>query len=484
MASSSSSLPPPSPRSPRRNPASTSASPFESLIPHLLASKRSLSSVSSVYRANELCSSTRLALENAATITARTSFLHSGINSQLEILRRVHDSAANNAKQGRAEFDAVVRDLDEADRRLKGTMEDLKETAIEAGLRPKAEEKRSLLSFVDERAKDSLIMGIKEAIDGASESIQDFEEANEGFMESLGSVERLLHGGRKGASEPMNETFPLSDILHEMEGFAKSMARELEGLVSHYDMCVMAIRHVEGGGDAVARITNDLPQGVDIGQDNARPPEPIDDEQRRELIGVIENDASHVEDIMIDIRDHLMEMESLHDRVTIHTGQLEKAHETTIAAFKSLEAMGQKLPGFITRSEVFLLRWDSERAKIDDQLQELEDLSQIYSGFLRAYDNLLIEVGRRKLMEEKMDKEVQAAKTRLEKLYIDDAQQREAFRREQGDCLPVDIWPDLAAAPMRFEIAPVNGEMNQVPDISKSVIHRAIRRVHGDKKPS
>ena len=394
----------------------------------------------------------------------------------------MHQSTTNNAKQGRAEFEAVVRDLDEADMRLKGTMEELRDTAIEPGLRPKAEEKRSLLTFVDERAKDGLVIGITDAIDGVSESIKEFEEANGGFMEDLVSVERLLEGGIGGMADTFDERLPLPDTLHEMEDLAKSMARDLEGLVSHFDMCVMAIRHTEGGGDAVARITNDLPEGVDVGPDTARPPEPIDDEQRKELIGVIENDAGHLEDIMRDVRDNLVEMESLHERVIIHTEQLVKGHEVTIGAFKFLEAIGQKLPGYITRSEVFLLRWDSEKAKIDEQLEELEGLSQIYNGFLRAYDNLLIEVGRRKAMEQKMEKEVQAARTRLEKLYADDVQEREAFKREQGDCLPVDIWPELAAPPMRFEIASIDGNTTTVPDISKSVIHRAIRRVHGDRK--
>ena len=64
------------------------------------------------------------------------------------------------------EFDAVVQDLDEADARLRGTLDRLRETMVEARLRPEGEEKRCLLSFVDEASVEEAMAGTRIVVDG------------------------------------------------------------------------------------------------------------------------------------------------------------------------------------------------------------------------------------------------------------------------------------------------------------------------------
>ena len=480
MASSHSSLAPPSPRSPPCQPsASASTSTLESLIPHLLASKRSLASVTHVYRANELCSSTRLALGQSVTTRARTSFLRTSVTSQLDVLAKIEQKTADTGKRGKHEFEAAARDLDVADARLRGTLQRLRETIVEAGLRPAGEEPRSLLDFVDEGGVENLVGAVKETLDEAGEGLREFAEGGKGFREEMDSVKRLLSEGSDNMPGSPNERSPLPDILHEMEDHTRDMARDLESLVSHYDMCVTAVKHTDGGGDAASKIASVIPEGLDIGQAVAGPPQPMDDEERSEMMNVIGEDAGMVELTVTDIRDRTLEMETLHEQVENHSNRLIKDHASTISAFKLLEDISRRLPNYITQSQVFLLRWDTEKSRIDERMEEMESLSQFYDGFFRAYNNLLIEVGRRKTIEQKMESEVLNARARLEKLFEDDAEEREAFRKDQGDFLPVDIWPGLMAAPLRFHIAPVDEEIARVPDISKSVIHRAIRRIHG-----
>ncbi len=274
----------------------------------------------------------------------------------------------------------------------------------------------------------------------------------------------------------------IPNILHEMENHARDMAGELEGLVRHYDMCVTAVKHQDGGGDVAQKIVGELPGGLDIGQESdGAPPEPISAEQRDEMMTVLEEDAEHVEGAVMDIRSHIADMETLYEQVEASTEALDKEHISTTTAYTLLEDIGRKLPKYITRSQGHVLRWQAEKAKVEQLLEELESLTQFYDGFLRAYDNLLIEVGRRKDVEVKMEKEVQQARARLEILYEDDLAEREAFSKEQGDFLPVDIWPGLTVGPFRYEMTSVEDEVARVPDISKSVIHRAIRRIHGEQ---
>lgn len=448
---------------------------------HLLASKRSLSSINHVYRANELVTATRNSLESSVITCARTEFLRSGIDSQVEILTRVRNNTKGVAREGAAEFEAVIRNLDTAEGRLRETLNLLRETMVEASLRPEEEGRRSLLDFVDETGVAGLMARIKASIDTASGAHDDFSETNMAFDEDVQSVKSLLAKKSKqdmpGDADGESRS-PIPEILHDMEDHAKDMADNLESLVRHFDLCVTAIKHTEGGGDAAQRIAGELPEGVDIGRDGANAPaDPIGEDERREIMEVLEKDASQVEDVVIEIKEHITEMEAQHELVTAYTDQLADELANTTSAFRLLEEIGLRLPGYIAQSHVFVMRWDDEKAKIEERMDELEELRVFYDGFLRAYDNLLIEIGRRKALEMRMEKVAQDAMARIQKLYEDDVEDRESFKKAQGDFLPVDIWPGLMAGPLQYEILPVGSGIEKVPDVSKSVIQQAIRRV-------
>lgn len=77
---------------------------LQTLVQHLLASKRSLSSINTVWRANEIVTSARATLEESAILTARTEFLRSGISEQVKILRKVRGGVESVYKDGQREF--------------------------------------------------------------------------------------------------------------------------------------------------------------------------------------------------------------------------------------------------------------------------------------------------------------------------------------------------------------------------------------------
>ena len=476
-SSSRSSLPP-------RSPAiiSPSNNPFETLLPHLVASKRSLSTVDLVYRANDLCTFTRSALETSAVTTARISFLCSGITSQLAVLEKVQQQTDKTVELAQAEFEDVVTGVGIAEGKLQHTLDGLRGTNVEAQLRPEGEEKRCLLDFVDEGGVKGLVEGVKVVVDDTRKELLHFVDGNKEFCEETRRVRILLRQvedlrGSRSLDIQGKGRCPIPEILGEMEDHAKDMAVNLESLVSHFDLCVTAIKYTEGGDDAALKIADDLPTGVKIGHE--APNIPISDEQRLEMMQVLEEDAGHVEDVVMEIKSHIVDMDAMYQRVEAHVDLLSREHETTMTAFKMLDDIGHKLPSHIMRSQTFLSRWDERKVKIDERLEELDNAKGFYDGFLRAYDSLIIEIGRRKSHEAKTGKVVQDALSSLGKLYEDDWYERNIFKREHGEYLPVDIWPGLLSPPTQFNIEPVDGIIERIPDISKSVIHKAIRRVHG-----
>ena len=474
MASSNSSLEP-------EQQDTTSPPSLEVLVAHLLAAKRSLSCVEQVYRANDLVIKTRQALEDQAKLVARTVFLHNGSSAQVELLARVLNHMRNIAQEGESDFQSVLQVLDVAESRLRETLQQLRATVVEPSLRPVDEPSKSLVDFVDESGVEGLLRTIKEGIDATVAARQIFKRSNTAFEDEIGRVSSLLEpeNGRRSLMNSGSNGLrsPIPDILQGMEEYAQEMADNLESLVKHFDMCVTAIKHTEGGGAAAQKIATDLPEGVSLGLTNEE--EPLSEEERKEMLAVLEKDASEVEEVVMEIKDRSAEMEAYSEQSVAHNDLLSRGHAREVAAFKLLEEVGGRLSTYILQSQIFLAKWDDEKAKIEERMEELETLSEFYDGFLRAYDKLIIEIGRRKTMELKIAKVAQDALAKIDKIYAEDVADRDSFRQEQGEFLPVDIWPGLMLPPKRYKVCQEDGGASSVPDISASVIQRAIRRVSG-----
>jgi autophagy-related protein 17 len=458
----------------------TASPTLDTLIPHLLAARRSLSCVEHVSRANYLVSSTRQSLEDHTIITARTLFVRNGSKAQTATLDRVRAYTTSIAREAGDEFQEVIEKLDAAETRLRTTLAQLKSTPVDSKLRPEGEEPKHLVDFVDETGVQKLTSSIRESIDTTIQARKSFDESITALGEETERVKELLSSRRMDSITDLGQDTrsPVPEILSYMEQHAEDMAKNLESLVKHFDLCVTAIKHTEGGGAAASKIAQDLPGGMDldIGKDEG-PLERISDEEMSEILGVLAKDAAEVDDVVAEIKDSIAEMEASAERVTAFGDYLAAEFARTSAAFHLLEEVGQKLPGYITQSQIFTYRWDEERGKISEYMDDLENLRAFYSNFISAYDSLLIEVGRRKDVERRISKIRQEAILRIDRLVQEEIEERQSFRQEQGDFLPVDIWPGLVMAPARYELNRIEGSMDSIPDISASVINKAIKRV-------
>ncbi|KAL9009389.1 MAG: hypothetical protein Q9173_005577 [Seirophora scorigena] len=487
MVSSTSSTPP--------RPASPAPPSLETLVSHLVASKRSLSSVEQVWRGHEIIETTRLHLETSVTTTARSSFLRSGIAAQLHTLKQVHTHNKLVEVESAQEYGEVMRTLDEADQRLKDTMDALRSTMVESRLRPASDQPKSLMDFVDEGSVDKVLITIRQSADAAQAAYEELLETNLGFSADIRRIEDLLARSKAESPEPLalqshdqpgedaTSASSIQVILQDMEGRSREMAENLESLVRHFDLCLMAIKQTEGGGDAAIKLTAGLPDGARLEEDVANAPEPIGHQERQEMLEVLATDADQVEEVVMEIRDNVNAMEAQLDAVTAYIAQLDREYAKVTTAFRLLDKVGSQSHAFVAQSRLFVTRWDEEKSKITERMGELSSLEDFYVGYLGAYDNLLVEIGRRQFMEQQMEKAVQDAMRKLDTLYEEDSARRESFKHDFGDFLPMDIWPGLTDAPMQFETRPIDG-VERVPDISKSVIQRAIRRVQGSRRQS
>ena len=459
---------------------------LETLVPHLLAAKRSLSCVEHVSHANDIANTTRQSLEHHTILTARTLFIRNGSKAQLSTLDRVREHTTSIAREAGDEFQNVIDNLDSAESRLRKTLEQLRSTQVDRKLRVEEEEPKYLSDFVDETGVQTLLSDIKESINNTGQARKTFDQAIESLEDEIEKIKELLASTNENAEESTTHIelqSPVPEILHTMESQASDMARNLESLVKHFDLCVTAIKHTEGGGAAASMIARDLPDGMDLklGTDEG-PLERFSDAEMKDMLEVLEKDAGEVDEVVNEMKTIVTEIEANAERVEALGGRLNFELSRTIEAFKLLQDLGNRLPGYITQSQIFAYQWDEERGKIHDYIKDLDGWRGFYSNFIHAYDNLLIEVGRRKDVEKRIARIRQDALTKIDRLVQEETMERQAFRQEQGDFLPVDIWPGLVKAPAKYELNKVEGAADSIPDISASVINKAIKRVSAQRK--
>jgi autophagy-related protein 17 len=279
---------------------------------------------------------------------------------------------------------------------------------------------------------------------------------------------------------------PLPEHLHTLENHAQEMANLLSSLVTHFDLCVNAIRNTEGGYAAALKAASSQPPGSDPvsvsgvmkAEGESTHAEPITEEERKEMLDVLEKDASQVDDVVMELREFLAEMEVRHLAINDHVSSLNTTYQETLAAYNILEAVGSRLPIYISAAQDFRSRYSETKLQIQEQLTELESMRLFYENYHASYDSMIIEVFRRKQSEEKIKGIMKKALEQVEKVYQADVRAREEFRLDAGEYLPVDLYAGVnsKAREWEFVIKGEGDEMASLPVLETVVVEAASRR--------
>lgn len=466
----------------------------ETLISYLVAAKRSLASIHLVHRATTVLAEARAAVESTAVLRARTTYLRRSLLSQLKILRGIQFELEGSANAIQAEFQHSIKALDAAGRRLEQNIQQLKQTRIEDGFKLPAtsgddsnvEPKDNLFDFVEERPVDELKEAMKEVIDNVQDNQQEINQTIRNLEDDLQVINELLTDKQADASTTSSDYQPpkIPHMLKQLEEYAHSMAQSLESLVKHFDLCATAIRHTEGAGDAVVRKYNagKLPEDVDVHTFEA-PAEPMNEDERIEMLQVLSADAAEVDDVVTEIHAHSAEMEGHLNEVLNWKDRANASHDDVTTAFRHLETIGSRLANLVADSSRHSSRWAEDKARIEDGMAGMEELCETYDNFLNAYDRLIVEAARRRSVKKQMERIVEEAQARLDALHDSDLRERHMFREEQGDYLPSNIWEGLHLAPARYGIERIDHvregreEWLSIPELPRSTVEGALRRL-------
>ncbi|RFU75722.1 autophagy-related 17 [Trichoderma arundinaceum] len=461
----------------RRSPGSSSAGSLrpsndhlaisvDTLVNHLLVSKRSLSSMTLVLRADEIVTAARQSHEDTVMLAAQTGFLRNAIADQVVILGRVGKSLQATCEWGKKDFVKLVRRMDEVDGELEGTMEMLRGTVVDTALRPKGEPRKSLLDFVDEGS----VHGMRDAM---KQCIGELQLSFDGDLLRLETDIRNIKKIIENAQMPAPQA-SVTKLLLDLFEHSANMAECLASLTQHFDMCVTAIRTTEGAAALARRKAAEVTQsqggesvsisGVIAEQESNRSDlEPQTAEDRAEMLRVVIHDAQLVEGVVQDIQDHLTEVEMKHAALGDQTEQTRKAHMGMLDAYALLGEVGDRLADYLAAEEDFRTRWEMEKDVVFTKLEEMKQIREFYEGYASAYDGLLIEVARRRTVEDKVQAIRRKAQESVDKMLETDRAERETFRQEVGEFLPTDLWADMQGSAKRWKVIKV-GDNGQATD--------------------
>lgn len=259
------------------------------------------------------------------------------------------------------------------------------------------------------------------------------------------------------------QTVPIADFLSSMTIRSHSMAEHLASLTRHFDMCVTAVRITEGGA-ALARRKAAEDSGeadpVSISGVIAEQEANVEEyaaEEKADIVKVVLQDAAEVEDVVADLNGEMLEIEMDFNFLKDQADQAKTAYGAVTQAFQIMEDIGSRLSGYVAAEVEYTQRWQEERGTILGRLDDMENLRVFYEGYASAYDSLILEVERRRAVENKIQGIWRNAKEAVDKLVESDWRDRETFRAEVGEYIPTDLWVGMSGPLRRWDVVPSRG---------------------------
>lgn len=449
---------------------STGSSTSVDLTTWFLDAKRSLSSIGLCARAKTLVNSARVALQEATVISSRCVFLRNSLKDQLNVAIQINRMMHSTRDTSRAEFEKMLTGLDNADNRLNQTLEVLRNSIVDPAFsmpNPEIEDPtsmtraRTLHDFVDDEGIENLKSRLRHSIDQVQESHDTLSMSLAAFDADLKALDTSLTNLPDPSNQEDGLAEPIHPYLQSLEEQAEEMAQLLESLTQHFDRCSQALKDSEAVN--THNQENSMADGISL-------------EEKDEMYKVLARDAREVDDVVAELKERLDTMEGISAYVGKRIEKLHELSDKSHSSFSLFEEFQGNLGSYVGTTKEFETQQDGYFRAMEERLDELWQLGDFYEGFMGAYDAMVIEVGRRKGVAARMDAIVKETMKKLQGLYEDDLAERESFKEEQGDHLPMDIWSGIMDLPIRYSVVKDLQGGNELPGISKEAIQRALGR--------
>ncbi|KAK3683086.1 Autophagy-related protein 17 [Vermiconidia calcicola] len=434
------------------------------LTQHFLAAKHALTfTTQHMSRANTLVTHSRAIVEELAILHAKAGFVERDVEEEVAVLEAVKERLRGEGETTENGFQGTIDRLDRANGRLEGTLVGLRGRLIkEDGQAVHPGQIRTLYDFIDPSTHETLQAELRKDIDDFTQSrSEDFGNALTRFSDSLDTIESTLsEAGQPSASLPPKTpkslyqdddddeegTAPstIKGLFQGQETHAAETATLLHGLVRHYDLCVNALKHTEGGGEAAKQAIQQADGSgtlMDESLYRKAAPEPISETDRVEMLSVLAHDALELDDVVDEISVRCSAQEDLASQLLTCVQQARRRDAVLREVVTMLHEMHTlHLPSFMHSLSSFKNTWFRIRQSISQKTDGLVELADGNEAFLTAYGKLGEELERRRQAEARMDGIKRKAEREVQRMQEADRDAREKFLEEYGGSLPRGIW--------------------------------------------
>lgn len=172
----------------------------------------------------------------------------------------------------------------------------------------------------------------------------------------------------------------------ELEEHAHACAVSLESLIKHYDLCVKALRHTEGAGEAIARRSQGNEQALDMSGSDEEASMTVD--ERAELLQVLQADAKEVDAVAAEITDLSEAIQDKADSIKERMDGLRTEASTLSQTAGELDSLGNDLTKASQQSQAAFSTWATELEVLQRQIPKMQAIDASFKKTLVAYGGL------------------------------------------------------------------------------------------------
>lgn len=264
------------------------------------------------------------------------------------------------------------------------------------------------------------------------------------------------------------------ELLASLRNQSHSMADNLESLNIHFDACATAVSITEGGADLARRkAAEDSGEASAFSISGVMPAQDVDLEDpeapsRAEAVTRVVRDAPQVDEVVADLHADLQQVEVDFSLLKDQSDRISAAYGAITKAFRHLEVIGSKLEGYVEAANSFVDHWNEEKEAIFDTLANMEHLRTHWEFYAKSYDSLILEVERRRVVEEKIQNIWRKAKAEVDKLVENDWAAREEMMADVGGYIPGDLWVGMSGPLQKWEVVRAQPGDDAIPAAGKT----------------
>jgi autophagy-related protein 17 len=330
--------------------------------------------------------------------------------------------------QTRSDFlQHITEALDKASANLNSTLNSLRQISVEPAFRPVDEEPKNLFDFVDEIGVNDLYDSVRQCIDRCDDARHTLIETYTSFDNDLRTIGQALQPDEEDQQQPYShdeDVSPIPSLFYSLEHNATACAEHLQGLVKHYDACVSALKHTEGGGEMVSKFSHENQEethleglGIEIPSPEEETLKSYTTEEHVNRMKILVRDAAEVEDVVGELNDRIAEMEEHLSQIQSYVYMLRSTSKRQARASSLVKHVARNVPSYINACADFQAHWEEEQESLISKVEEIGELQEFYLGFASGYDNLILEVQRRRHTMRDMEKIAKQAMSQIEKLH-------------------------------------------------------------------